>query len=35
MLIFCIWHAIFVAGTLDPVIPDAVPHRHQVPEVWG
>ena len=35
VLVFCVWHAIFVTGTLKPVIPDAVSHRHQVPEGLG
>ncbi|MDG6109331.1 asparagine synthase (glutamine-hydrolyzing) [Dactylosporangium aurantiacum] len=35
VLVFCVWHAVFVTGQLKPVIPDAVPHRHTVPESLG
>ncbi|MEV4512003.1 asparagine synthase (glutamine-hydrolyzing) [Dactylosporangium sp. NPDC049525] len=35
VLVFCMWHAVFVTGTLKPVIPDAVSHRNTVPEGLG
>ena len=28
VLVFCVWHAVFVSETLRPVIPDAMAHRH-------
>jgi asparagine synthase (glutamine-hydrolysing) len=35
VLVFCVWHAVFVTGTVKPVIPDAVSHRHTVPDGLG